>query len=231
MNREQLEKLRQPIPEATLAALKLCKGVDFSEHVVEDEHGAYSTGLFRWKGKDILVTIDGGKWHLSASTNHPIGYYEMKEMRYEFLPDGIQAAQIFPPREEFVNVHDNCYHLYEIDGSEDIGILAIEMPTYDELTEQSAEPVTGSDLKFQYFETARTVCKSMIEAMRADGLTKDDLPQLLHDVCKFVVLTEANIDKESALFVLDRFTRLTTDLSVVMMRIIRHQAEEMDKEG
>lgn len=24
------------------------------------------------------------------------------------------AAQIFPPREEFVNLHENCYHLYEI---------------------------------------------------------------------------------------------------------------------
>ena len=25
-------------------------------------------------------------------------------------------AQIFPPREEFVNVNENCFHLYEIDA-------------------------------------------------------------------------------------------------------------------
>jgi hypothetical protein len=178
------------------------------------------------------VTIDGGKWHLSASTNHPIGYYELKEIRYEFLPNDIRAAQIFPPREQFVNVDENCYHLFEIDDDDDtFGMLAKDIPTYDELTEQAAEPVTGSDLKFKHFETARKICKAMLEAMWADGLTKDDLPQLLHDVCKFVVLTEANIDKESALFVLDRFTRLSTELSIVMMRIVRHQAEEMDKEG
>lgn len=226
--REQLEKLRRPIPEAMEAALAACEGCDYSEHVIEDDHGVYSTGLFRYKGKDVLVTLDGGKWHLSASTNHPIGYYEMKELRYEFLPDGIRAAQIFPPRSEFVNISENCYHLFEID-SDMSTLLSNQRPTYDELTEQSAKPVTGSDLKFQHLETARTICKSMIDIMLADGLTKSDLPQTLNDVCKLVILSEANVDKKSALFVLDRFTRLSTELSIVMMRIIRHQAEEMDQ--
>lgn len=228
--REQLEKLRQPLPEKMVAALKESEGIDFSEHVVEDEHGVYSTGLFRWKGKNVLITIDEGKWHLSASTNHPIGYYEMKELRYEFLPNAIHAAQVFPPREEFVNIDENSYHLYEIDDEDDDKFkLSGEMPTYDELTEMSANPVTGSDLKFQHFETTRTICKNMLEAMLADGVSRQDLPQLLHDVCKFVILTEANVDKEGAVFVLKRFVSLTSDLSVLMMRIMMNHMDKTKK--
>ena len=106
MTKEQLERLRQPVPEF-LAHI-------YNEHVEEDEHGYYSTGLFRWKGKTIFVNLENGGWHLSASCNHVIGYYELKEIRYNFLPNSIYAAQIFPPREEFVNIHENCYHLYQI---------------------------------------------------------------------------------------------------------------------
>lgn len=87
----------------------------FVEHDEEDKHGYYATGLYMWKGKHIFVNLEGGKWHLSASCNHVIGYYEMKELRYTFLPDAIYAGQIFPPREEFVNIHPNCYHLYQVD--------------------------------------------------------------------------------------------------------------------
>ena len=82
--------------------------------VCMDEYGKYYTGTFLYKGKFIIITMDGGKWHLSASTNHPLGYNEMKELRYKFLPDNIQVAQIFPPRKEFVNIHENCYHLWQI---------------------------------------------------------------------------------------------------------------------
>jgi len=107
MTKEQLEKLRQPVPEL-LSKI-------FVPHEVQDEHGYYSTGLFIWKGKHIFVNLEEGKWHLSASCNHVIGYYELKELRYTFLPNSIYAAQIFPPREEFINIHENCYHLYQVD--------------------------------------------------------------------------------------------------------------------
>lgn len=46
--------------------------------------------------------------------NHTLGYYELKEIRYKFMPDSMQVAQIFPPRKEFVNLHENCFHLYQI---------------------------------------------------------------------------------------------------------------------
>ena len=106
MTKQQLDRLRQPIPE-------FLKQI-FVEHEENDDHGYYSTGLFKWKGKMIFVNIENEKWHLSASSNHCLGYYETKEIRYNFLPNSIYAAQIFPPREEFVNIHENCYHLYQV---------------------------------------------------------------------------------------------------------------------
>lgn len=114
--REQLEKCRRPWPVAVVAAMKEYGGddMDFEPTVVEDDYGVYSTGFFQWKGKEIFITIDEGLWHLSASTNHTIGYYELKELRYEFMPNAMFVAQIFPPREEFVNIDQNCFHLWQL---------------------------------------------------------------------------------------------------------------------
>lgn len=87
---------------------------DIPKVTASDEYGHYSTGVFAYKGLFIIIAIEGGKWHLSVSAKQPLGYYQIKQIRYEFLPNSIQVAQIFPPREEFVNVHQNCFHLWEI---------------------------------------------------------------------------------------------------------------------
>lgn len=220
MNKKQLEKIRMcmSIPDEIKTVLDDCKGCDYSDYHEEDNHGYYATGLFRYKGKDILITRDNGRWHLSASTDHPIGYYELKEVRYEFLPNDINVAQIFPPRDQFVNLAENCYHLWEIndDGRSLTGL----MPSYEDLVEQSAKKVTGEDLKFKHFETSRKVFKAMCETMMDEGIDRSELPQMLHDFCKFVILAEANADEENALFVIRRFTELTADLSALMMRIV-----------
>lgn len=97
-----------------LNKLRIAAPIHIEQHTEWDQYGQYSTGCFKYKGKIILITIDDGKWHMSISANRPLGYYEMKQMRYMFLPNRVSAAQIFPPREEFVNLHENCYHLFEI---------------------------------------------------------------------------------------------------------------------
>lgn len=112
--KEELEKYRIEMSPQAREFFEGCKGLDIALHEEQDEYGYYATGLFRYKGKDVLITIDDGMWHLSANTNHPLGYYELKELRYQFCPNRLQMAQIFPPREEFVNVAENCYHLYEL---------------------------------------------------------------------------------------------------------------------
>lgn len=117
--KEQLELCRvKPSPTA-MAATAALVGYEGGEGLltpqyIEDEHGVYSTGMFHYKGKQIIITIDDGLWHLSASSNHTLSYYELKELRYEFMPDNMTVAQIFPRRESFVNLHENCFHLWQL---------------------------------------------------------------------------------------------------------------------
>lgn len=63
----------------------------------------------------VLVSKDHGKLHLSIS--HPDrlpNYEEIKFARYHYLPDSVYMAQIFPPKAEFVNLHPNCLHLWQL---------------------------------------------------------------------------------------------------------------------
>ena len=75
----------------------------------------YKEGIFRMGRCAIIITIDDGMWHLSISCkdNSP-SYNEIKEARYKYLPNDVYMAQIFPPKEEFVNVHPYCHHLFQI---------------------------------------------------------------------------------------------------------------------
>jgi len=80
---------------------------------------------FRMNGCNILVSKDPVtergiivmRWHLSISH---LGRYptwsEIKEARYTLLPDEVTMAMLLPPKEQYVNVHENCFHLHEIEG-------------------------------------------------------------------------------------------------------------------
>lgn len=80
---------------------------------------AYQKGPCR-----VLVSQEDHKngkprWHLSISCadRYP-GWNEIKDARYSLLPLGLTFAQILPPPQEFVNIHPNCFHLWEIDHAE-----------------------------------------------------------------------------------------------------------------
>lgn len=75
----------------------------------------YKEGTFKMGRCNIIVSIDEGNWHLSISTpTASPSYTEIKAARYMYLPDNIHVAQIFPPKEDFVNFHPYCHHLYQI---------------------------------------------------------------------------------------------------------------------
>ena len=62
----------------------------------------------------VLISMDEGLWHLSIS--HPKRYPtwdEIYEARYRFIPEAVQMVMHLPPRQEYVNVHQNCFHLFE----------------------------------------------------------------------------------------------------------------------
>lgn len=109
MTQEELSKYKRKMP-ITFQKLP----IKFVQEQKHDKYGIYETGFFNYKGKEIFINSEDGAWHLSVSANHTLGYYELKEIRYKFMPNDMQVAQIFPPREEFINLHENCFHLYEL---------------------------------------------------------------------------------------------------------------------
>lgn len=55
-------------------------------------------------------------YHLSISHPHRWPTWEeILEARETLLPLGLTFAQILPPASEYVNIHPNCFHLWEID--------------------------------------------------------------------------------------------------------------------
>ena len=62
------------------------------EQEITDKYGVYSTGVFKYKGMSLIIAIENGLWHLSVSAKFPLGYQQLKDVRYKFLPNNIQVA-------------------------------------------------------------------------------------------------------------------------------------------
>jgi hypothetical protein len=76
---------------------------------------AYAKGDLRiWITRDLW----GGsllRWHMSISTatRYPV-WEEIRDARYALMPNNITVGMLLPPKEEYVNLHPNCFHLHEI---------------------------------------------------------------------------------------------------------------------
>lgn len=71
---------------------------------------------YRMGEVNILVahSPEGG-WHLSASAPDRLPTWdELMRLRYALVPDGVTMAMLLPPRTEYVNVHPNTLHLWQI---------------------------------------------------------------------------------------------------------------------
>ena len=91
------------------------------------------------------------------------------------------------------------------------------------MDKKNKAPITGEDLKFRDFYFAKRLTKQLLIAMQEEKMSKEDIPWVLNELCKFVVLTEAAVSKKGALLVVTRFAELTTDLTCLMMRIVQGQ--------
>jgi hypothetical protein len=53
-------------------------------------------------------------WHMSISHhNQNPTWKEIRDARYHFIPDEITMAMFFPPKAEYVNIHEFCFHLFQ----------------------------------------------------------------------------------------------------------------------
>lgn len=72
----------------------------------------------------IIQTRNGGhSTHLSIS--HPRRlptWEEVRRVRYELLPLDATFAMLLPPPEDYVNVHEFCFQLIEVQGDVNAGV-------------------------------------------------------------------------------------------------------------
>ena len=55
-------------------------------------------------------------WHLSISHPHRYPTWdEIADARYELIPDDVTMALLLPPPGRYINTHDTCFHLWQID--------------------------------------------------------------------------------------------------------------------
>lgn len=73
----------------------------------------------------VMVGKESAGWHLSISCadRYPT-WDEVAHARYKLIPNSATMAMILPPREEYVNVHDYCLHIWQIDHGD-------RKPVYD----------------------------------------------------------------------------------------------------
>ena len=60
-------------------------------------------------------------WHLSiAHANRYPTWDEIADVRYKLVPDNVTMALLLPPPDEYVNAHEHCFHLWEIDDPREL---------------------------------------------------------------------------------------------------------------
>ncbi len=80
--------------------------------LLEPGSRAYTMG-----GCRIICSQQRAGWHLSVSrTDRLPTWEELRDARYELVPDAATMALLLPPRAEYVNVHEFCLQMYEIPG-------------------------------------------------------------------------------------------------------------------
>lgn len=75
------------------------------------------TKAFRWGDLSVITAEEPTGWHISISHPHRYpSWDEIKAARYTLCPKEITMAMYLPPPDEFVNLHPNCFHLYQVPG-------------------------------------------------------------------------------------------------------------------
>jgi len=80
---------------------------------IEQERRVYESSF---EGLRVIVAWHPGHgWHLSIShpTRYPV-WNEIRDARYELVPDACTMAMLLPPKAEYVALHPNCFHLHQI---------------------------------------------------------------------------------------------------------------------
>ena len=59
------------------------------------------------------------RWHMSIAHRKRLPtWWEVRDARYELIPNEITMVMILPPQEEYVNAHEHCFHLFQLEEGE-----------------------------------------------------------------------------------------------------------------
>jgi len=67
-------------------------------------------------GCKILCGIEEVGWHMSISCRDRYPTWdEIKQVRYELMPKDIDIGMILPAEDDYINIHNFCFHLFELE--------------------------------------------------------------------------------------------------------------------
>lgn len=104
--------------------MKLIKLTDeqsnYTVMMLESLQGVENVKLYNMDtGSMVIYCTENNKEHVSISNKKRLPRWdEINYVRYKLMKPDIHVAQILPPKEEYVNVHENCFHLWELDREE-----------------------------------------------------------------------------------------------------------------
>jgi hypothetical protein len=82
---------------------------------------------FRWGDVSAHVAKENDLWHVSVSLPYRYPTWdEIYQAWYDLCPDAaeITGAILLPKKAEYVNIHANCFHVYQLETAEiSAGIL------------------------------------------------------------------------------------------------------------
>jgi hypothetical protein len=83
--------------------------------IVELKSPLASAKAYRVGNCTVMVGQENGLWHLSISNQERYPDWDtIKFARYQLCPKDILMAMILPAESEYVNIHSNCFHLWQL---------------------------------------------------------------------------------------------------------------------
>lgn len=63
---------------------------------------------------NAYYTVDAGKHHISISHTKRLPTWDEVKASRGLVPDDVTMAMLLPPGEDYINIHNFCFHLWEI---------------------------------------------------------------------------------------------------------------------
>lgn len=104
-------------PRSTMGAMPPVKDITDKMPNVADTPGLEEMVKVYRLGKCLIILGRSEEvgWHISISgPNRYPTWDEVSHARYTLIPDDINMAMMLPKKQDYVNVHDYCFHLWQM---------------------------------------------------------------------------------------------------------------------